>query len=109
MRHRAAVTSIDQALLLELDRHPSSTAEELSGYLRGEAPLAKAPLAAPTIRTRGSLPARPSEMAGRHGEVQPNASSVLRWLRSHEGWLVVRDAMRWRLSPQGEGFFAALD
>ena len=69
------VTTIDQALLLELDLHPSSTAEELSGYLRGEAPL----------------------------------TAVLRWLRSHEGWLVVRDAMRWRLSPQGERFLAALD
>jgi hypothetical protein len=69
------VTSIDQALLLELDLHPSSTAEELSGYLRGEAPL----------------------------------TAVAWWLRSHEGWLVVRDAMRWRLSPQGEHFLAALD
>lgn len=75
VRHRAAVATMDQALLLELDRHPSSTAEELSGYLRGEAHL----------------------------------SSVLRWLRSHEGWLVVRDAMRWRLSSQGETFLAALD
>jgi hypothetical protein len=67
--------TIDQAVLLELDLHPRSTAEELSGYLRGEAPLAV----------------------------------VLRWLRAHEGWLVVRDAMRWRLSSQGEGFLAALD
>lgn len=69
------MSSIDQALLLELDRHPSSTAAELSGYLRGEA-------------------------AG---------AAVIRWLRAHEGWLVVRDAMRWRLSPQGERFLAALD
>jgi hypothetical protein len=69
------VTSIDQALLLELDLHPSSTAEELSGYLRGEAGF----------------------------------TAVLRWLRTHEGWLVVRDAMRWRLSSQGERFLAALD
>lgn len=66
---------IDQALLLELDRHPRSTAEELSGYLRDEAPLA----------------------------------AVLRWLRTHEGWLVVAEAMRWRLSSQGERFLAALD
>ena len=67
--------TIDQAVLLELDLHPRSTAEELSGYLRGEAPLAV----------------------------------VLRWLRRHEGWLVVREAMRWRLSSQGEGFLASLD
>ena len=75
MRHRARVTSIDQALLLELDLHPCSTAEELSSYLRGEAPKA----------------------------------AVARWLRSHEGWLVRRDARRWRLSSQGETFLAALD
>jgi hypothetical protein len=68
------VATLDQELLLELDRHPRSTAEELSGYLRG------APLAA-----------------------------VARWLRAHEGWLVVRDAMRWRLSSQGERFLTALD
>jgi hypothetical protein len=69
------VATIDQALLLELDRHPRSTAEELSEYLLGEAPFA----------------------------------AVLRWLRAHEGWLVVRDTLRWRLSPQGESFLAALD
>jgi hypothetical protein len=69
------MTTIDQALLLELDLHPRSTAEELSGYLRGEAPL----------------------------------GAVLRWLTTHEGWLVVRDAMRWRLSANGERFLAALD
>lgn len=69
------MAAIDQALLLELDRHPSSTVEELSGYLRDEAPPA----------------------------------TVKRWLRVHEGWLVLREAMRWRLSPQGEGFLAALD
>ena len=69
------MTTIDQALLLQLDLHPSSTAEELSGYLRGDAPLA----------------------------------TVLRWLRAHEGWLVVREAMRWRLSAHGERFLAALD
>jgi hypothetical protein len=69
------VSTIDQVLLLELDLHPSSTAEELSGYLRGEAHLA----------------------------------AVLRWLREHDGWLVVREAMRWRLSQQGERFLAALD
>jgi hypothetical protein len=34
------VAAIDQALLLELDRHPHSTAEELSGYLHDEAPKA---------------------------------------------------------------------
>ena len=66
---------IDQALLLELVRHPRSTAEELSGYLREDAPR----------------------------------RAVARWLRRHEGWLVVRDAMRWRLSAQGENFLAALD
>lgn len=32
------MAAIDQAVLLELDRHPRSTAEELSGYL--EAPRA---------------------------------------------------------------------
>jgi hypothetical protein len=69
------MSTIDQALLLELDLHPRSTAEELSGYLHGQAPI----------------------------------QAILRWLRSHEGWLVVRDAMRWRLSPQGERFLAALD
>lgn len=35
--------------------------------------------------------------------------TIARWLRAHEGWLVVRDAAGWRLSPQGEGFLAALD
>ena len=69
------MAAIDQALLLELDRHPRSTAEELSGYLHGEAPK----------------------------------GVVVRWLRSHEGWLVRRDARRWWLSPQGESFLAALD
>lgn len=69
------MATIDQTLLLELDLHPSSTAEELSGYLHNEAPIA----------------------------------AILGWLRSHDGWLVVRDAMRWRLSPQGERFLAALD
>jgi hypothetical protein len=69
------MATIDQALLIELDRHPSSTAEELSAYLREEAPRA----------------------------------AILRWLRAHDGWLVVREAMRWRLSPQGERFLAALD
>ena len=69
------MTTIDQALLVELDLHPSSTAEELSGYLGGQAPFA----------------------------------AVLRWLSAHEGWLVVRDAMRWRLSAHGERFLAALD
>lgn len=69
------MAAIDQVLLLELDRHPRSTAEELSSYLRGEAPKA----------------------------------AVARWLRSHEGWLVRRDARRWRLSSQGESFLAALD
>ena len=36
-------------------------------------------------------------------------ASIARWLRAHEGWLVVREAAGWRLSPQGEGFLAALD
>jgi hypothetical protein len=74
VRHRAAVATFDQELLLELDRHPRSTAAELAEYLRGAQ--------------------RPA---------------VLRWLRAHEGWLVVRDAMRWRLSSQGERFLGALD
>jgi len=69
------VAAIDQALLLELDRHPRSTAEELCGYLHDQAP----------------------------------AAAVTRWLRVHEGWLVLREAMRWRLSAQGERFLAALD
>jgi hypothetical protein len=69
------MAAIDQTLLIELDRHPRSTAEELSGYLEDEAPR----------------------------------SAVLGWLREHDGWLVVREAMRWRLSPQGERFLAALD
>ena len=73
--HPGAVTAIDQPLLLELDRRPRSTAEELQRALRGEAPLA----------------------------------AISRWLRTHEGWLVVREATRWRLSPQGERFLAALD
>lgn len=67
--------TIDQALLLELDRHPDATAEELQLHLRGQAPL----------------------------------PAISRWLRAHEGWLVLRDAARWRLSAQGEGFLAALD
>jgi hypothetical protein len=75
VRQRAFVAAIDQALLLELDRHPSSTPEELSGYLQGQAPV----------------------------------PAVVRWLRMHEGWLVLREAMRWRLSAQGERFLAALD
>jgi hypothetical protein len=69
------MATIDQALLIELDRHPRSTAAELSRYLRDEAPRA----------------------------------AILGWLRAHDGWLVVREAMRWRLSPQGERFLAALD
>ena len=36
-------------------------------------------------------------------------AAVARWLRAHEGWLVVREAAGWRLSSQGEGFLAALD
>ena len=96
------MAAIDQALLLELDRHPRSTAEELSGYLRGVPPRA-----APTPGTHGSLPVRPSETNGRQEKV--TTAAVRRWLRSHEGWLVRRDARRWRLSPEGEGFLAALD
>jgi hypothetical protein len=67
--------AIDQALLLELDAHPSATTEELEDALHGTAPLA----------------------------------AVARWLRAHEGWLVVREATGWRLSPQGETFLTALD
>lgn len=36
-------------------------------------------------------------------------AAISRWLRAHEGWLVVQDASRWRLAPQGEGFLTALD
>jgi len=36
-------------------------------------------------------------------------AAVARWLRAHEGWLVVREATGWRLSSQGEGFLTALD
>jgi hypothetical protein len=36
-------------------------------------------------------------------------AAVARWLRAHEGWLVVREATGWRLSPQGETFLTALD
>ena len=67
--------AIDQALLLELDAHPSATAEELEHALHGAAPVA----------------------------------AVSRWLRAHEGWLVVQEAAGWRLSSQGEGFLTALD
>ena len=67
--------TIDQALLLELDRHPYATAEELQRSLRGEASLA----------------------------------AIGRWLRAHEGWLVLCEAARWRLAPQGERFLTALD
>ena len=40
---------------------------------------------------------------------QAPLGAISRWLRAHEGWLVVREAARWRLAPQGEGFLAALD
>ena len=40
---------------------------------------------------------------------QASLAAVARWLRAHEGWLVVREATRWRLAPQGEGFLTALD
>jgi hypothetical protein len=36
-------------------------------------------------------------------------AAITRWLRAHEGWLVVQDAAHWRLAPQGEGFLTALD
>ena len=36
-------------------------------------------------------------------------AAVARWLRAHEGGLVVREAAGWRLSTQGEGFLTALD
>jgi hypothetical protein len=36
-------------------------------------------------------------------------SAIVRWLRAHEGWLVVHEAAGWRLSAQGEHFLAALD
>jgi len=67
--------TIDQALLLELDAHPRSTAEDLQRYLSGAAPVA----------------------------------AIARWLRAHEGWLVIREATGWRLSQQGESFLTALD
>jgi hypothetical protein len=40
---------------------------------------------------------------------QAPVNAIARWLRAHEGWLVVCEATRWRLAPQGEGFLAALD
>ena len=40
---------------------------------------------------------------------EASLAAVARWLRAHEGWLVVREAARWRLAPQGERFLAALD
>ena len=69
------MTTIDQALMVELDLHPRATAEDLQRYLGGAAPL----------------------------------TAIRRWLRSHEGWLVVREAMGWRLSASGERFLTALD
>lgn len=36
-------------------------------------------------------------------------AAIARWLRAHEGWLVVRENAGWRLSAQGEGFLTALD
>jgi hypothetical protein len=36
-------------------------------------------------------------------------ATIRRWLSAHEGWLVVREAAGWRLSPQGESFLTALD
>lgn len=36
-------------------------------------------------------------------------AAIARWLRAHEGWLVVHEAAGWRLSPQGEDFLEALD
>jgi hypothetical protein len=42
-----------------------------------------------------------------HGEAP--LAAIARWLRAHEGWLVVRESAGWRLSPQGEGFLTALD
>ena len=40
---------------------------------------------------------------------QAPLAAIARWLRAHEGWLVVREATRWRLAPQGERFLTALD
>ena len=40
---------------------------------------------------------------------QAPLGAISRWLRAHEGWLVVREAARWRLAPHGERFLAALD
>jgi hypothetical protein len=40
---------------------------------------------------------------------QAPLNAIARWLRAHEGWLVIREAARWRLAPQGESFLAALD
>ena len=44
-----------------------------------------------------------------HAVVGAPLATISRWLRAHEGWLVVREAAGWRLSPQGEGFLTALD
>ncbi len=40
---------------------------------------------------------------------QAPLGEIARWLRAHEGWLVVREAMGWRLSASGERFLTALD
>lgn len=40
---------------------------------------------------------------------QPPLATIRRWLRAHEGWLVVRESAGWRLSPQGEGYVSPLD
>jgi hypothetical protein len=45
----------------------------------------------------------------RYLERRAPLKAIAQWLRAHEGWLVVREAARWRLAPQGERFLAALD
>jgi hypothetical protein len=50
-----------------------------------------------------------AEELQRHLRGQTPLTAIARWLRAHEGWLVVEDAARWRLAPQGEHFLAALD
>jgi len=54
-------------------------------------------------------PLATDEDLGRRLQGLAPLAAITRWLRAHEGWLVVREAAGWRLSAQGEGFLAALD